>query len=61
VKEAIIPQSTPLCRYAQGYFGDKKSGDKCVEFLFVEHSGDSTALFYNKQLIYWEFYMEDLP
>jgi len=51
VEEIIIPQGTPLCGYARGYFSDKHEGDKSVGFLFAEDSSDETAVFYNKELM----------
>lgn len=51
VEEIIIPQGTPLCGYARGYFSDKEDGDKSVGFLFQENSADVTSVFYEKQLM----------
>lgn len=51
VEEIIIPQGTPLCGYARGYFSDKQEGDKSVGFLFAEDSSGETAVFYNKELM----------
>ena len=54
VEEIIIPQGTPICGYARGYFADEaeKDGDKSVGFLFSsENAADLTAVFYNKQLM----------
>jgi len=51
VEEIIIPQGTPLCGYARGYFTDDQEGDKSVGFIFRENSADDTAVFYNQQLM----------
>mmetsp|Transcript_3135 Transcript_3135/g.5706 ORF Transcript_3135/g.5706 Transcript_3135/m.5706 type:complete len:312 (-) Transcript_3135:221-1156(-) len=63
VEEIIIPQGTPICGYARGYFTDEEDGDKSVGFLFGENSADVTAVFYNKQLMtlsdaLWTAYQE---
>ena len=63
VEEIIIPQGTPLCGYARGYFTDQQEGDKSVGFLFKENSADVTAVFYNQQLMtlgdaIWSIYEE---
>jgi len=64
VEEIIIPQGTPICGYARGYFADEEVGDKSVGFLFsAENSADVTAVFYNKQLMtlgdaIWSVYQE---
>mmetsp|Transcript_2448 Transcript_2448/g.5170 ORF Transcript_2448/g.5170 Transcript_2448/m.5170 type:complete len:313 (-) Transcript_2448:249-1187(-) len=63
VEEVVIPQGTPLCGYARGYFTDKEEGDKSVGFMFGENSADGTAVFYNKQLMtlgaaVWTVYQE---
>jgi len=51
VEEIIIPQGTPLCGYARGYFTDEQKGDKSVGFLFKENSADVTAVFYQQKLM----------
>eukprot|EP00546_Thalassionema_frauenfeldii_P003514 CAMPEP_0178934382 /NCGR_PEP_ID=MMETSP0786-20121207/23831_1 /TAXON_ID=186022 /ORGANISM="Thalassionema frauenfeldii, Strain CCMP 1798" /LENGTH=302 /DNA_ID=CAMNT_0020612157 /DNA_START=46 /DNA_END=954 /DNA_ORIENTATION=- len=51
VEEIIIPQGTPICGYARGYFSDKSDGDKSVGFLFGGNSANATAVFYNQQLM----------
>ena len=63
VEEIIIPQGTPLCGYARGYFTDQQEGDKSVGFLFKENSADVTAVFYNQKLMtlgdaVWSVYEE---
>jgi len=66
VEEIIIPQGTPICGYARGYFADEaeEDGDKSVGFLFAgENVADVTAVFYNKQLMtlsdaLWTVYQE---
>jgi len=63
VEEIIIPQGTPLCGYARGYFTDKGEGDKSVGFMFGGNSAEDTAVFYNKQLMtlgaaVWSVYQE---
>ena len=51
VEEIIIPQGTPLCGYARGYFTDEQKGDKSVGFLFKDNSADVTAVFYQQKLM----------
>jgi len=51
VEEIRIPQGTPICGYARGYFSDKSDGDKSVVFMFEEHSANTTAVFYNQKLM----------
>ena len=51
VEEIIIPQGTPICGYARGYFTDEAQGDKSVGFLFKESSADMVSVFYNQELI----------
>jgi hypothetical protein len=51
IEEVIIPQGTPLCGYARGYFTDEASGDKSVGFRFGEGSVEDKAVFYNKELV----------
>lgn len=51
VEEIIIPQGTPLCGYARGYFSDTEKGDKSVAFLLKENSARDTAVFYNQRLM----------
>jgi hypothetical protein len=63
VEEIVIPQGTPLCGYARGYFTDKEEGDKSVGFMYRENSADVTAVFYNQQLMtlgeaIWNVYEE---
>lgn len=63
VEEIIIPQGTPVCGYARGYFTDQQEGDKSVGFLFQEHSANVTAVFYNQKLMtlgdaVWSVYEE---
>ncbi|GFH59244.1 hypothetical protein CTEN210_15720 [Chaetoceros tenuissimus] len=64
VEEIIIPQGTPLCGYARGFFSDDQDGDKSVGFLFGENtSADTVAVFFNQQLMtlgdaIWDVYSE---
>mmetsp|Transcript_34299 Transcript_34299/g.39051 ORF Transcript_34299/g.39051 Transcript_34299/m.39051 type:complete len:306 (-) Transcript_34299:282-1199(-) len=51
VEEIVIPSGTPICGYARGYFSDKEDGDKSVTFLFGGDSANTTAVFYNQQLM----------
>lgn len=51
VEEIIIPQGTPLCGYARGYFSSKGIGDKSVGFLFAGDGAEETAVFFNKELV----------
>lgn len=51
VEEIIIPQGTPLCGYARGYFASESDGDKSVGFLFAGDNADETAVFYNRELV----------
>lgn len=51
VEEVVLPQGTPLCGYARGYFSDKATGDKSVFFSFQEGNSGNKAVFYNKQLV----------
>lgn len=51
VEEIIIPQGTPLCGYARGYFASEGNGDKSVGFLFAGDNADETAVFYNRELV----------
>jgi len=50
IEEIIIPQGTPLCGYARGYFTDEQKGDKSVGFLFNENSV-TTSVFYQQRLM----------
>ena len=65
VEEIIIPQGTPICGYARGYFTDQQEGDKSVGFLFnKENSANVTAVFYNQKLMtlgdaVWSVYNEE--
>ncbi len=47
VKEVIIPQGTPICGYARGYFSFEEKGDKSVSYMF----NSDTLIFYEKQLM----------
>jgi hypothetical protein len=49
-REIIIPNGTPICGYARGYFTDRYQGDKSVGYSF-EGYADSIAVFYDKQLM----------
>jgi len=51
VEEIIIPQGTPLCGYARGYFASEGIGDKSVGFLFAGDGAEETAVFFNKELV----------
>jgi len=53
VEEIILPQGTPLCGYARGYFTNKYTGDKSVGFQFAGDAAAAaeTAVFYNKELV----------
>jgi hypothetical protein len=51
VEEIIIPQGTPLCGYARGYFASEGMGDKSVGFLFAGDGAEETAVFFNKELV----------
>ena len=51
VEEIIIPQGTPLCGYARGYFTSEGNGDKSVGFLFAGDKAEETAVFFNKELL----------
>ena len=65
MEEIIIPQGTPICGYARGYFTDQQEGDKSVGFLFnKENSANVTAVFYNQTLMtlgdaVWSVYNEE--
>ncbi len=63
IAEIIIPQGTPLCGYARGFFSDQQEGDKSVGFLFAKDSAEDTAVFYNQKLVtladaLWSVYEE---
>lgn len=47
VQEVIIPQGTPICGYARGYFSSEEKGDKSVSYMF----NSDTLVFYEKQLM----------
>jgi hypothetical protein len=51
IEEVIIPQGTPFCGYARGYFTDEAAGDKSVGFQFEEGSTEDKSVFYNKKLV----------
>jgi hypothetical protein len=51
IEEIIIPQGTPFCGYARGYFTDEATGDKSVGFQFEEGSAEDKAVFFNKELV----------
>lgn len=47
IEEVVIPQGTPICGYARGYFSSEEKGDKSVSFMFTADS----PIFYEKQLM----------